>query len=252
MADLPPSVVDREVRFRVKIYKITEVDLLKHSFTADFFLEASWTDDELQPRTTQTTCSADRWERQFPYSRGVDASLHWTPRLQFTNNVKLWDREDWYSVFAEDAVGHPLPKTDGVVVCFKMRAVGIFQNQFHIRDYPFDAQDLAIVFNSCFHIDPGSASPLPPRSLANCRADSRAGSTFAAPGDSGGAAGRRRAYNVTLVKNTNPQPVMILFSIGRSAFHSYGVDFHSRVLLCTAMTGLPPRRRSRSRAGSAR
>ena len=28
-----------------------------------------------------------------------------------------------------------------------------------------------------------------------------------------------------------------LFSMGRSAFHNHGLDFHSRVLLCASMTG---------------
>ena len=45
-------------------------------------------------------------------------------------------------------------------------------------------------------------------------------------------------------------PVVILqrglFAIGRPAFHSYSLDFHSRVLLCTSMTG------SRTTASSAR
>ena len=232
------SAIAREVRFRVKFYKIAKIDLLQHSFTTDFFIEASWVDD-LLPRETKTLCSADRWEHQFPYRQVDDPSLRWTPRLQFTNKVKLWDREDWYSTYATDASGQLLPKSDGVVVCYKMRARGTFHTQFHIRDFPFDAQDLAIVFNSCFHIDRAAAigltgtTPRPrerPRSLSDCRADSRSDADLMTP-SSDTTGPNHRKYNVRLVKNTNPKYASVVptennFFLGEeyyldNAIHAY-------------------------------
>ena len=42
-------------------------------------------------------------------------------------------------------------------------------------------------------------------------------------------------------------PVKILFSIERFALYSYGLDFHSRVLLCRSTTGCTATTRARAR-----
>ena len=141
----------RQVRIRLKMYKIHEIDLKSHNFTCNFFLEASWLDDEIDRKDiTSTEQQSEKWENQFPYRpQQNNSELRWTPRLNFGNNIQIDpdDREDWYSCYTKDAHGNEEPFP---VVVYKVRAIGTFHTNYNLESFPFDAQDLKIVIQSSF------------------------------------------------------------------------------------------------------
>ena len=172
----------RQVRIRLKMYKIHEIDLKSHNFTCNFFLEASWLDDEIDRKDiTSTEQQSEKWENQFPYRpQQNNSELRWTPRLNFGNNIQIDpdDREDWYSCYTKDAHGNEEPFP---VVVYKVRAIGTFHTNYNLESFPFDAQDLKIVIQSSFFCSSLKQSST---DMKNRKGD--------------------RIYNVQIIKNSNP------------------------------------------------
>jgi len=172
----------RQVRIRLKMYKIHEIDLKSHNFTCNFFLEASWQDDEIDKKDiTSTEQQSEKWENQFPYRpQQNNSELRWTPRLNFGNNIQIDpdDREDWYSCYTKDAHGNEEPFP---VVVYKFRAIGTFHTNYNLESFPFDAQDLKIVIQSSFFCSSLKQSST---DMKNRKGD--------------------RIYNVQIIKNSSP------------------------------------------------
>ena len=175
----------RQVRIRLKMYKIHEIDLKSHNFTCNFFLEASWLDDEIDRKDiTSTEQQSEKWENQFPYRpQQNNSELRWTPRLNFGNNIQIDpdDREDWYSCYTKDAHGNEEPTP---VVVYKFRAIGTFHTNYNLESFPFDAQDLKIVIQSSFFAAKQAKNFQSSTDMKNRKGD--------------------RIYNVQIIKNSNP------------------------------------------------
>ncbi len=120
-ADLNPPVSDGPVEVTVLIYTldINAIDSGRQSFTANVYLEYSWTDLRLQHNG------------QGPVIRGMDEI--WHPHLQVLNQQKL------SSTFPEQLEVHP----DGTVL-YRQRVWGDFTQAMDLHDYPMDTQKLTI------------------------------------------------------------------------------------------------------------
>ena len=142
--------INRCIRVRVKFFKIFDVDISSHLFQCDFFLEASWEDDELEPsEVTVESQPAESWEKQFPYFSSGKEIKRWTPRLNFANLKEFADgsREEWYSVYVQDDGGNSLQHP---VVCYKIRGTATFHTKFDLHAFPFDSQKLSIRIYSSY------------------------------------------------------------------------------------------------------
>ena len=65
----PPPTAEREVRVRLNVYNITEVNLPQHTFTLDFFVEVTWEDEDLtNGEELSHDLDIDDWESMFPYT----------------------------------------------------------------------------------------------------------------------------------------------------------------------------------------
>ena len=84
----PPPTAEREVRVRLNVYNITEVNLPQHTFTLDFFVEVTWEDEDLtNGEELSHDLDIDDWESMFPYTPRL-GMLNWSPRLVFQNIKK--------------------------------------------------------------------------------------------------------------------------------------------------------------------
>ena len=152
---------DFEVRIRLNCYDLIAVDIPLHKFTVQFFVEVSWEDGTLVDEPESKLVDVTSWESMFPYIKPLRAHKYWTPRLQFGNVIELTDREEWVRVYThhnESRTLLPFP-----VVCYRMRALGTFRERFELQGFPFDAQDLQIVFRSAHEV--GSSREHPPLRL---------------------------------------------------------------------------------------
>jgi hypothetical protein len=147
----PPPTAEREVRVRLNVYNITEVNLPQHTFTLDFFVEVTWEDEDLtNGEELSHDLDIDDWESMFPYTPRL-GMLNWSPRLVFQNIKKLEDKKSWIKVYTmrDDGV-NPLPFP---VVCFStLVSGGTFFERFELLQFPFDAQDLQISIMALHHL----------------------------------------------------------------------------------------------------
>ena len=140
---------EREVRVRLNVYDITAIDEKERTLTCNFYLEASWLDDEIEydgvgDHRVVRGEELERWESMFPYERVRGESRRWTPRLVFANFVEFKDAafEKWYRVYLYERDGTTL--LDTPVVCFRMAATATFRQNFQLHRFPLDVQDLTI------------------------------------------------------------------------------------------------------------
>jgi len=150
---LPDSNEEREVRVRLTVLDVPEIELANGRFVCTFFLEASWLDGALTDADVEAL-DQTAWDRQFPYRR--TRSARWTPKLHFYNILELRDREDWHVVYTHDRCRtKPLAEP---VVCYRMRGTGVFRERFELHQFPFDSQDLQIQIVS-MHPCPDQGQP---------------------------------------------------------------------------------------------
>jgi hypothetical protein len=150
MSDEMSSPSSREIRIRANVFDLISVDVPNHRFTVQFFVEVSWEDSSLASEPAERLCDVANWEVQFPFCL-TNGRRYWTPRLSFENVVELRDREDWVRVYTHEYGTHrPLPHP---VVCYRLRALGCFRERFELDSFPFDAQDLQLVFKSMREVE---------------------------------------------------------------------------------------------------
>eukprot|EP00931_Biecheleriopsis_adriatica_P004796 TRINITY_DN106414_c0_g1_i1.p1 TRINITY_DN106414_c0_g1~~TRINITY_DN106414_c0_g1_i1.p1 ORF type:complete len:450 (+),score=32.89 TRINITY_DN106414_c0_g1_i1:42-1391(+) len=141
---------NQEVRVRLTVFDVSEISISSSRFTCNFWLEASWLDGTLNDGDS---ANLECWESQFPYMRRGD-SLRWTPRLDFYNILELKDKEEWFQIYTKSRDGtQPL---DTPVVCYRLRASGVFRERFELKNFPFDAQDLQMQIVSVHQCGGGS------------------------------------------------------------------------------------------------
>ena len=149
---------NQHVRVRVNFYNVSSIEVARHRFDCDLFIEASWTDRgalKLGRPAQDGTCATDTgmmvgglapteaWE-QPPFNRAKNAGKLWTPRLRVRNVLAQGaeaDNEEWFTVYYCKENGQQL---DSPIVCQKRRISGTFYEHFELAAYPWDAQDLTI------------------------------------------------------------------------------------------------------------
>ncbi|CAK0904563.1 unnamed protein product [Prorocentrum cordatum] len=128
----------KEVRVRLTVCDVPEITISASRFSCNFFLEASWLDESMKD---EDALDVGEWAPQFPV-KGQSTHGRWIPMLHFYNVLELKDKEDWYVVYKRDREGMELLPTP--VVCYRMRATGVFRERFELYEFPFDSQDLQI------------------------------------------------------------------------------------------------------------
>ena len=163
----PPRIRDawshahQHVRLRVNFYNVSSIEVARHRFDCDLFLEASWTDRGalklgrsgqssnndavMAPENSMVgrLAPTSAWE-QPPFNQASNAGKLWTPRLRVRNMLAQAadaDNEEWYTVYYRDESGQQL---ESPIVCQKRRISGTFYEHFELAAYPWDAQDLTI------------------------------------------------------------------------------------------------------------
>ncbi|CAK0886827.1 unnamed protein product [Prorocentrum cordatum] len=132
------SEATTEVRVRLTVFDVPEITISASRFTCNFFLEASWLDESMKD---EDALDVGEWAPQFPV-KGQSTHGRWTPMLHFYNVLELKDKEEWYVVYKRDRADMELLPTP--VVCYRMRATGVFRERFELYEFPFDSQDLQI------------------------------------------------------------------------------------------------------------
>jgi hypothetical protein len=129
-----------------QLHNVSAIDVVSHTFTADIFYEASWTDHAVV-RDWRT----EEWESQ-PYEHDSNNDKLWTPRLRIRNLVESAEQggdnnQEWFEVF-NDTSAKPSKAKRGAsgasafVICQRKRLFGTFSEHMELRNFPWDAQDL--------------------------------------------------------------------------------------------------------------
>ncbi len=104
----PQIIVKSEVRVRVSIKRIIEIDIPGQTFTADFFLEALWMSREAGlcangAKVNQDKSNKNQGNRRHLYlecPKKYEENKYFHPHVYLTNLVKYSesDKEEWYVV----------------------------------------------------------------------------------------------------------------------------------------------------------
>ena len=138
-----------EVRVRLSIARIMEIDIVGQTFTVEFQLEASWLDDSLAGKAADSESSeydeyiidvcATKWS-QPDGVRILGSDKHFfSPMIRFRNSIELTEMEEWGQVFPKEKTG---------IVCYRMKTRGKFQQNMDLHSFPVDTQDLIIILSS--------------------------------------------------------------------------------------------------------
>eukprot|EP01043_Picozoa_sp_COSAG02_P022253 COSAG02_NODE_1152_length_14201_cov_9.055595_1_plen_584_part_00 len=142
VATASSTAAHREVRVRITVKRVMEVNLVEHSFKAHVQLEASWIDPDLaevdlkkhQPDLTDV----DRCQRAGILKlEGLEKKSFFTPRITFKNCLKVDEdsSQQWYKIYPD---AEP-------VVCFRWELTGQFRTTFDLARFPIDSQKLPLV-----------------------------------------------------------------------------------------------------------
>ncbi|CAH1801807.1 unnamed protein product [Owenia fusiformis] len=114
------------VEIRVCFLKIVDVNTLKQVFVADIFIQAKWTEPELNNKTDSELEDLDVEE------------CCWTPKILVRNIDGEPDEiTTWYRCRRDPEGGHP-------VVYQRQRIKGTFIETLELKDFPVDVQELTL------------------------------------------------------------------------------------------------------------
>ena len=84
--------------------------------------------------------------------------LRWTPRLIFGNCLELDQKHEYYKDYEfDEESGERLVSLGRLpVICYRLRAVAVFQEKFELGAFPLDSQDCQIVIISKHHRQMGN------------------------------------------------------------------------------------------------
>jgi len=128
---------------RINLFQIGAVDTVSCSFTAHFYLTATWRD----PNLTSDNLNGFNPEQQ---SEIIQKSFD--PKIMFMNTVEAAVIEE--STCPKFQLERSIRGRDGSLV-FSLR-IGVtarFREQFELKNFPFDAQPLNIIISSDNHDD---------------------------------------------------------------------------------------------------
>jgi hypothetical protein len=134
----------REVRVRLDVKQLLDVNLVAQTFTVHFQLEASWLASDMKhlKDTLLMTDPDDEVEDVLKLQRMGklrlmnDKTDYWAPRLSLNNCTERKDEQMWFKIYSTDE-GPP-------IVCCRWAMVGTFQEVYELHTFPIDGQDLNI------------------------------------------------------------------------------------------------------------
>ena len=81
-----------EVRLRITLFAVRDVDLVSQTFIAKFFLEVSWLDaalaTELQGKSLEVDEAESDWQRGTLVMKGDKEHYYFAPKVKFENMVR--------------------------------------------------------------------------------------------------------------------------------------------------------------------
>lgn len=124
-----------EIKPRVNIRSIEDVDMKSQTFDMDVQMELAWHDPDLASRMDE------RWEREAKKRGWQDLMREtcWHPGLVLDNCRALTYVEFWYRFNREHSM-----------VFFIIRVKGTFRERFELQRFPFDVQWLSLRTSSTF------------------------------------------------------------------------------------------------------
>ena len=144
-----PARKQPDVRVRMEVKRVHDIDLVAQTFKAHWLLEASWVD----PAMVSIDFEAHPWE----YYDGVCSDQKqgilrlkdlpeqqfFAPRLICRNVGELQEEEMWYNIYENRT-----DKEAGPIVCLRWEVIGSFITIFQLARFPFDRQELKIRITS--------------------------------------------------------------------------------------------------------
>jgi hypothetical protein len=133
-----------QVRVRLVVSQLLEVDVCKQTFIASIRLEASWMEvrlKQLQRKLTPGAQGLQVDEKRSEQSRGhlfiqgSDEEL-WGPRLSLENCNEMLEEELWYKVYDSTS--------KSPIVCMFWKVTGEFREPMELAWFPMDQQELTI------------------------------------------------------------------------------------------------------------
>lgn len=132
----------RTVRINCLVSQIIDIDVVNQTFTAQFTLSATWEIDVLPTGWTLKNFkdkkikeSESKIEKSSIHSE--DGKILWSPRLTFRNKIDDFkDEEIWWDIVKRG--------NNDVWMIYNIRAIGVFQQQMKLHNFPVDSQQLSI------------------------------------------------------------------------------------------------------------
>lgn len=132
--DAQPDAV--KVRVSCTFRRIIEIDMAKQTYTIQFNLTAKWNDSKIGGKVIDEKVSHIVNSVIFD----TEGNSYWSPRLVFKNKIAPFTEEEvWWSVETNNE-----KKTNETKICYNMSAIGTFQAQLHLQNFPVDSQKLSI------------------------------------------------------------------------------------------------------------
>mmetsp|Transcript_6547 Transcript_6547/g.11533 ORF Transcript_6547/g.11533 Transcript_6547/m.11533 type:complete len:403 (-) Transcript_6547:542-1750(-) len=127
-----------EVRVRVNVTRLIDVDTSQSKIHAALVLEASWVDKELKGFRDVDQEKSNQLSGKLFVKESPDRHF-FAPRLELTNLLDS-EKDEWFQIY-DDKPDDP----DHVpVVCYRLRITGVFQVEVDLSRFPFDTQTLSM------------------------------------------------------------------------------------------------------------
>jgi hypothetical protein len=163
-----PLEAKHQVRVRVLVLKVVNIDLAAQNFTVDVQFEASWESQELTDYLKSENkdvkdvlqdggkTNQERGELRITVKNGdkyepVEKEF-FAPRLELTNLIGKVNQEGWFHFYAgtKKISGEPGP----VIVCYKWKLEqATFQESMELGQFPFDQQRLTMKLRTGWPLD---------------------------------------------------------------------------------------------------
>jgi hypothetical protein len=163
----------REVRIRLDVKQLMDVNLVAQTFTVHFQLEASWLEPEMSgvnlnehPPANDNAEDVLKHQRMGRLQLECDKDTEdeekfefWAPRLALRNCTESCSEEMWHCIYGTD--------DDAPIVCCRWVVVGVFQEMYKLRSFPIDGQDLAIEIVTRWEHEPRNPTQPPVQLIKN-------------------------------------------------------------------------------------
>lgn len=138
----------KEVRVRVSVRHVINIDLLNQCFKVAVQFEASWIahglKDEVRKARTKRQDGSWKWEDMTDEEEMKCVLAHFDPIITMQNCVEQSDYEKWVRVYDDAKEDDKCPP----IVCLRWTLTGLFQESMELGLFPIDAQSLTITLKA--------------------------------------------------------------------------------------------------------